>query len=173
MIENEIISSVYSEEMYLRVKFLEAKDFQNPVNQQLWRLIQSVEGDTVAMIAKISQSERLQWTNTVKAACLGVAMYKVAEMGLKLVSMRFERLLNDLLNDLISRSPNLVEKHYLNQIQKELPSIDILKLAPVISEYFESKAGDEATTYAKQRLNDFSNYVQKRIEQIKSVTNEH
>jgi hypothetical protein len=171
MIENEIISSVYSEEMYNQVTFLEAKDFSKPENQALWKLIASVDGDTVKMIARISHLERVSWTNAVRGACLGVASYKVAQMGLELVSLRFRRLLDSLLDDLVSRSESFVEKHYLMEIKKEAPKLAILELAKDAGIYLEEQAREQATTYAKERLNDFSNYVQKRLDSIKLVTN--
>ena len=171
MIENEIISSVYSEDMYSEVTFLEPKDFTDPINRKLGGMISEVKGDTVAMIARISYLERSQYTNAVLKACLGIASYKVAQMGLELVSIRYRNLLNTLLDELLAKSESLIEKHYLTEIKKEAPKNSILEIAKGVSDYFESKAADEATTYAKERLRAYSNYVITRNEKIKNFTN--
>lgn len=171
MIENEILSSVFSEEMFHKVRFLQAKDFENKINQRLWAEISRHKGNTVSMVAAISHTERAQYANAVSRACLGVGMVNVAQMGLKLVELKFTRLLNVLLDDLIKRSESIIEKHYLKEIKKEMPKIDIIELSEGVLFYFEDKARDEATTYAKQRLKDFSEYVAKRIQTIKTITN--
>jgi len=171
MIENEIISSVYSEEMYSEVTFLEPKDFTDPINRKLWVMISEVKGDTVAMIARTSLLERSQYANAVVKACLGIACYKVAQMGRELVALRYRNLLNIVLDDLLSKSESLIEKHYLTEIKKAAPRESILEMARDVPDYFESKAGDEATTYAKERLRAYSNYVITRNEKIRNITN--
>lgn len=167
MIEEEIISSVFSEEMFDQVKFLEIKDFENPQNQMLWRFISECQGDTIAMIARMSHTERLQWTNACQRACLGVASYKVAEMGFKLVELKFERLFIQLVEELIGRSENQVEKLLLTDLITAVTSEDIFALSDHAGEYI----GQHASTYTKIRFEDFIKYRQRRIEKIKLVKN--
>ena len=167
MIEEEIISSVFSEEMFEEVKFLEPKDFENPVNQTLWRFISEFQGDTVAMIARMSHAERVRYTNACQRACLGVACYKVAQIGLKLIELKFERLFIQLIEDLISRSENKVEKLLLTDLINAVTSEDIFE----ISEHAKDYIGNHASTYTKTRFDDFLKYRQKRIEKIKKLKN--
>ena len=169
MIEEEIISSVFSEEMFEEVKFLEVKDFQNPVNQTLWRFISEFQGDTVSMIARMNHTERVRYTNACQRACLGVACYKVSQMGLKLIELKFERLFIQLIEDLIAKSENKVEKLLLNDMINAVTSEDIFEISDHASEYI----GNHASTFTKTRFDDFLKYRQKRIERIKQKQNEH
>ena len=165
MIENEILASVYSEEMYNEVKFLEAKDFSKAENRALWVLIQQCDGDTIEMIKRMSRLQRVSWTNAVQAACLGVANYKVAQMGCKLVELRFERVLITLLDDLIVKAQSKIEIAMLQEIKSVVGKNNIFELAEGSAEYVKQ----HASTYTIQRLKDFREYVDKRFNTIKNI----
>lgn len=173
ILENEILSAVYSEGRYNEVSFLEPKDFMNPINEVLWKLIQSCKGDLVDLFTRISDLERVQWANAVKVVCLGSSLYRLPQMGLKLVELRFEKLLQLLLIDLIQKSENPFEKIALKQVQEVVKKEHILDLYKGAFEYIESKAGDGVSTYTRERFESFENYITNRLETIRAITNEH
>ena len=169
MLEDEIISSVYSEKMYDRVKFLEVKDFEKVENRCLWLLIQKYKGDVELMMTRGSSSERASWTKLVRLACLGVAWGNVDKIALKLVEMRFSRLLIKLLDELIGKSRSAVERHYLEDLRGGVTDADIFDLIANAEDYLTEKAQDESTPRAKQRLKDLNDYVLRRVEKIKEL----
>jgi hypothetical protein len=169
MLEDEIISSVYSEKMYNRVKFLEVKDFEKKENRQLWMLIQKYNGDVVRMMTNSNPLERSSWTERVRVACLGVAWGNVDQVGLKLIEMRFTKLLIKLLDELIGKSRSAVERHYLEDLRGGVSDSDIFDLIANAEDYLTEKAQDESTPHAKQRLKDLNDYVLRRIEKIKEL----
>lgn len=166
MLEREIISSCYSEEMYNDCKFLEPKDFQNKNLRTLWEMLQLNNGDTVKVINSIKADTRQAIINEVQTCSMGAAHTRLSQMALCLVEKRFKRLFNTTLNDLFARSESNVEKSLIQECIKSVDSEDIF----ILSDHSLDYIGDHATTYTKQRLSAFLDYRNKRIEKIKQIT---
>ena len=166
MIERQIISSVYSEEMYQDVQFLEPNDFTNPLYRHLWKLIQESEGDTLKVLLSIDNPTQVQYHDEVRRAMAGVSMARVGQMGLYLVERRFKTLFTILFEDLMSKTKSDVEKSMIVEVWKSIEKEDIFILSDNVLAYL----GDHATKYTTERINAFISYRTKRINDIKNKT---
>lgn len=166
MIEFEIISTVCSENRYQEVSFLDKGDFSDKECQMLWGVLKAFNGDIIEVVKSLDQKGRESYSNTLKKAFIGSSATNLQRLSVYLVEKRFKDWFITLLEDLIAKSQNIVEKARLVEALNSCPKQDIFVLSDNIIEYL----GRETSTYTRDRITAFLDYRQKRINQIKQVT---
>ncbi len=168
MLEREIISTCYSEEMYNECKFLEPKDFQNKNLRTLWEMLQHEKGDIVKVFNSIDSKTRTSVISEIQAASMGSSHTRVAQMALCLVEKRFKALFKRTLSELLGKVSNTSEKSLIMDCFKSVEKEDVFILSDHVLDYI----GQHASTYTTERINAFLDYRNKRIDTIRQITNQ-
>jgi len=166
-IEKNIISSVFDEESYNKVSFLIPDDFPSKRAQYFWSAITEEKGDIVKVVLKLEGSNRNDLINEMMNMGTVHNVNNVRRMSLLILEMRFKKLLKVLLYDMLVSSENDLEANLLKECFDSVDSTDVFDLSYNINEYL----GHHGSLQVKQRVTDFCNYVNKRVESVKECIN--
>lgn len=166
-LEKMIVESVYSEERFEQVSFLDEKDFTNLTYGFYWGLISKFKGDVITALGTLEIEGR-------KDLCMAVYNFStlsgcnnLERIATEVVEMRFKRLLIHLLTDLSKETKNRLESEMLNECILAVPNNDVFELSYGILEYI----GHQASALTKKRITDYLKYVDGRCDKIKNVIN--
>lgn len=169
-LEERIISSVFGEDQYRKVSFLEPEDFTNYPGypyKEFFKLIKQTKGESGTLIECLinCKSRELKSILQDQSNLLG---YNYPENNaLKLLEIRFKGLFINLLVKLSNESKNTVEKELLNESNLMVIRADIFDLSDHILEYI----GVHASDFTKDRIGSFLSYRDKRVNEAKQVIN--
>jgi hypothetical protein len=165
--EKMLIASVYSEDTYKEVSFLEPKDFTNLSYTFFWELLQKHEGDVIKALNSLDIKANKQLSKEIFTYSNLLGCNNYIRIALMLVENRFKSLLSVLLSDLSINSKNALEVNLLNECISAITKHDIFQLSDGLLEYL----GHQASDHTKKRITDYLQYMDKRIEEIKEVRN--
>lgn len=169
-LEERIINSVFGEDQYRKVSFLEPEDFTNYPGypyKEYFKLIKKTNAkeDTLMECLINSENKELKGLLSDQSNLLG---YNYPERSaLKLLEIRFKGLFINLLVKLSSESKNSVERELLNESNLMVIKSDIFDLSDHILEYL----GVHANVHTKARIKSFLQYRDKRVNEARKVIN--
>jgi hypothetical protein len=161
-LEQLILGACYGEDNLSRVSFLVPTDFADYTHQILFQAIQKHGG----MIEAIQNNHQYKNEMIGYSNLMGTAYPE--RLGLKLLEMRFKGLLTVLLTKLSLETKNALETNILNEAIMQIPTADIFDLSDYLIEYL----GHHASDYTKNRISSFLVYRDKRIVEVKLITDE-
>lgn len=166
-LEKTLIASIFSEETYSKVSFLEAKDFTDKTYQFFWDLISRYDGDVIKAMGNLELTDKKELSKQVFTYSTLLGSNNIERVALNMIELRFKRLLNALLTDLSRKTKNRLEADLLNECVLAIPDNDIFELSEGVLEYL----GHQSSDHTKERLNSYLKYVDERCETVKKVIN--
>lgn len=169
-IEQLIISSVFGEDNYRKVSFLEPNDFKDyPTKpfRSLWKLIDEHKAYDLTVLTILAKSKNEDLKQFMLGQCDIVTATHIQRYALILLENRFKTLFLTLLVKLSNDVLNVLERQLLGEIQSEVLKQDIFELTDNVIDYLGSQGSD--TT--KNRINDFISYRDKRANEAKRIIN--
>lgn len=170
-LEERIINSVFGEDQYRKVSFLESEDFTNYPGypyREYFRLIKQTKANKLTLMECIIQCKNKELRGLLSDQSNVLGYTYPENYGLKLLEIRFQTLFANLLVQLSNSTTNTVERDLLNKAIVSLPDVDIFDLSDHLLEYL----GLQASGLTKGRINSFLEYRNKRIKNAKQVINE-
>jgi len=165
-LERTIIGACYGESQYQRVAFLEPKDFTVIAYSRYFQLIQANKGNMPEVFEMLRDADETIKSEVFILTTLSGAN-QIENFALKLLEMRFKRLLIVLLGDLSIKTKNSLERDLLIECQSSVLQSDIFDLSDNMLEYI----GIQASEYTKCRIGDFLKYRDERSLKAKEIIN--
>lgn len=169
-LEEQIIGSVFGEDQYRKVSFLEANDFKNYQGRPyrlFWQMVQDNKSYNLTLIRIIVKTKNEELNDVLRIAGNLVCFNNVENLGLLLIEARFKTLLSGLLGKLSFESKNRLEAEILGECQIAVSNQDVFDLSDNLIEYIGAHASKTTT----KRINDFIAYRDRRANEAKQVIN--
>lgn len=169
-LEQIIIGSCFGEDQYKKVSFLEPEDFNNYPDKpyrEYFKILKETKAESMCLVEALSKCKdrSIQMMMGQHVSVLGANC--IDRYALKLLEMRFKRLLSKLLYDLSIYTKKDAERDLLNEAVMSVIKSDVFVLSDSLIEYLGAHGSD----YTKRRINSFLEYRNRRIETAKKVIN--
>lgn len=169
-LEQIIIGCCFGEDQYRKLSFLEAEDFTNYPGKpyrEFFRLIKKTGSTTNVFLEALAKCKNIEVRRLLGEEANVLGYNAPDRYGLKLLEVRFQTLLADLLVKISSTTKNVLERDLLNKLLLSIPNVDIFDLSDSIIDYL----GHQMSPYTKNRIESFILYRNNRIQKAKEVIN--
>ena len=170
-LEQIIIGSIFGEDQYRKVSFLEPDDFSNYPSKpyrEYFKLIKEVDADEECLVEALSKCKDMNLKLMMFTYSTSLGANNPERYAVKLVEIRFKRVFALLVHNLSLSTKKDSERALLNEASLMVNDADVFELSDYLLEYL----GHHATDYTIGRINSFLSYRNKRLDTVKKVINE-
>ena len=163
-LERQLMVIAINEGQYKRISFLEPNDFTDLYSKGLYMTIEQRSGDVMStyLYLTLNSLESFLW---LQSQIINPVTYSNLErVAMMIMENRFKLVFAKLLDKLVIATDSDIERSLIEEYQLEL-SQDVFVLGDSFLEYL----GHHASSYTKLRVNDYINWRDGRVEQIKQI----
>lgn len=163
-LERQLMVIAINEGQYKRISFLDADDFTDSYSKGLYMTIEQRSGDVMSTYLHLTLN-RLESFLWLQSQIINpVTFYNLERVGMMIMENRFKLVFAKLLDKLVIATNSDIERSLIKEYQLELGQ-DVFVLGDSFLEYL----GHHASSYTKSRVQDYLNWRDGRVQQIKQT----